>query len=51
MIPMIWLLQAIVELDQNIRAIEQQMPHVSGSELESLLEKYHSWETIRTLPL
>ncbi len=35
----------IVELDQNIRAIEQQMPHVSGSELESLLEKYHRLQT------
>lgn len=35
----------IVELDQNIRAIEQQMPHASGSELESLLEKYHRLQT------
>lgn len=31
----------IVELDRNIREMEQQMQHVSGRDLEHLLEKYH----------
>ena len=35
----------IVELDHSIRNMEKQMQHVSGKELESLLEKYHRLQT------
>ena len=35
----------IVELDRSIRNMEKQMQHVSGKELESLLEKYHRLQT------
>ena len=35
----------IVELDRSIRNIEEQMQHVSGKELESLLEKYNRLQT------
>ena len=35
----------IVELDRNIRELEQQMQHVTGAELEILLEKYHRLQT------
>lgn len=35
----------IVELDHSIRNLEEQMQHVSGKDLESLLEKYHRLQT------
>ena len=35
----------IVELDRSIRNMEKQMQHLSGRELESLLEKYHRLQT------
>lgn len=35
----------IVELDRNIREMEQQMQHASGRDLEHLLEKYHRLQT------
>lgn len=35
----------IVELDRSIRNMEEQMQHVSGKDLESLLEKYHRLQT------
>ncbi|MCI8363440.1 MAG: ABC-F family ATP-binding cassette domain-containing protein [Eubacterium sp.] len=35
----------ITELDHSIRNMEEQMQHVSGKELESLLEKYHRLQT------
>lgn len=35
----------IVELDRSIRALETQMQHVSGTDLEPLLEKYHRLQT------
>ncbi len=35
----------IVELDHNIRTLETQMQHVSGTDLEPLLEKYHRLQT------
>lgn len=35
----------IVDLDRSIRNMEEQMQHVSGKDLESLLEKYHRLQT------
>lgn len=35
----------IVGLDHSIRNLEEQMQHVSGKDLESLLEKYHRLQT------
>lgn len=35
----------IVELDRNIREMEQQMQNVSGRNLDDLLEKYHRLQT------
>ena len=35
----------IVELDKNIREMEQDMQHASGAELEELLQKYHRLQT------
>lgn len=35
----------IVALDRNIREMEQHMQHLSGPELDALLEKYHRLQT------
>lgn len=35
----------IVELDRTIRDMEQRMQHVSGEDLETILEKYHRLQT------
>nr|MBP3598339.1 ABC-F type ribosomal protection protein [Eubacterium sp.] len=35
----------IIELDRNIRNMEQEMQHASGAELEKMLEKYHRMQT------